>query len=161
MPKQHSLVSSTIIVQKGEIHMAYNYYRKRHYNRSKNQNREYAEQMDDLWNLFQNEEPYKQWSLSTRMDSAYYYDSDREIEIRLSNHSADNKYHDLHNTEYLFVNVQASKLDFKKMIDNDIKPLLQVLDTLDLSKYRFINVTKQNINCFYKNYKTKKDVIPR
>lgn len=40
--------------------MAYNYYRKRNYNRSKKQNQEYATQMNELWNLFQNESPYNQ-----------------------------------------------------------------------------------------------------
>lgn len=143
--------------------MAYNYYRKRHYNRSKKQNQEYAMQMNDLWDLFQNESPYNQWNLSAHMDSAYFYDHEKEIKIRLSNHSADNQYHDLFDTEnsYLLINIQASKLQFKDIIDNELSNILATIHQLNLSKYRFINITKQNINCFYKNYKTKKDVFPR
>lgn len=139
--------------------MSYNYYRKRHYNRSKKQNREYAQQMDDLWSTFQEKEPYKQWILSTRMDSAYFYDHDNEIKIRLSNHSADNQYHDLHDTEnqYLLINVQSSKLDFVKTIDEKVPMILSKIEQLDLDRYRFINVTKDKIHCYYKNYKTKRD----
>lgn len=74
-----------------------------------------------------------------------------------------NQYHDLFDTEnnYLLINIQASKLQFKDVIDNELSNILTTIYQLDLSKYRFINVTKQNINCFYKNYKTKKDVFPR
>ena len=71
---------------------------------------------------------------------------------------ADNQYHDLFDTEnsYLLVNIQASKLHFKDVIDNELSNILKTIHQLDLSKYRFINVSKQNINCFYKGYKTKK-----
>ena len=36
---------------------------------------------------------------------------------------------------------------------------LKKINELDLEKYRFINVTKSNINCYYKGFKTKKDTI--
>ncbi|AAC79572.1 ORF56 [Streptococcus phage 01205] len=101
----------------------YNSYRKRSFNRSDKQRREYAQEMDRLEQTF---EKLDGWYLSSMKDSAYK--DFGKYEIRLSNHSADNKYHDLENGR-LIVNVKASKLKFV------------------------------DIKCYYKGFKTKKDVI--
>ena len=78
--------------------------------------------------------------ISSHLDSAYknydYY------QVRLSNHSADNQYHDIYEG-YLIVNIKASKQDFVWLIENYLDHLLSYIDTLDLSKYRFINVTNR------------------
>ena len=83
----------------------YNAYRKRSFSRSDKQRREYAQAMEELENAFDNLDG---WHLSSMMDSAYKnFDN---YQVRLSNHSADNKYHDLENG-YLMSNVKASKIE--------------------------------------------------
>ena len=133
----------------------YNAYRKRSFNRSDKQRREYAQAMEELENAFDNLDG---WHLSNMMDSAYK-DFDN-YQVRLSNHSADNKYHDLENG-YLIVNVKASKLHFVDIIENKLDKILEKVDKLELDKYRFINATnlEHDIKCYLKGYKTKKEVV--
>lgn len=131
----------------------YNTYRKRNFTLTDNQRREYAAKMDELSEEFSKLEG---WSLSSTKDSAYkHFDN---YQVRLSNHSAENDYHDLENG-YLLINIKVSKLDFVKIIKTQLDEILKKINELDLEKYRFINVTKSNINCYYKGYKTKKDTI--
>lgn len=133
----------------------YNSYRKRSFNRSDKQRREYAQAMEELEQTFENLED---WNLSSMKDSAYKdYD---KYEVRLSNHSADNQYHDLQDGK-LIINIKASKMNFVWIIENKLDAILEKVNKLDLSKYRFINATSldHDIKCYYKNYKTKKDVI--
>ena len=133
----------------------YNAYRKRSFNRSDKQRREYAQTMEELENAFDNLDG---WHLSNMMDSAYKnFDN---YQVRLSNHSADNKYHDLENG-YLIVNVKASKLNFVDIIENKLDKILEKVDNLDLDKYRFINANnlENDIKCNLKGYKTKKEVV--
>ena len=131
----------------------YNAYRKRSFNRSDKQRREYAQAMDELEQAF---DELDGWYLSSMKDSAYK--DFGNYSVRLSNHSADNNYHNL-DGGYLLINIKASKLDFVDIINNKLDEILEKINTLDLEKYRFINVTKSNINYYYKGYKTKKDVI--
>lgn len=63
----------------------YNPYRKRSFNRSDKQRREYAQAMDELEQAF---EELDGWRLSSMMDSAYK--NFEKYQVRLSNHSADN-----------------------------------------------------------------------
>ncbi|MDU0882073.1 MAG: anti-CRISPR protein AcrIIA5, partial [Streptococcus salivarius] len=117
--------------------------------------REYAQAMEELENAFENLDG---WHLSNMMDSAYKnFDN---YQVRLSNHSADNKYHDLENG-YLIVNVKASKLHFVDIIENKLDKILEKVDKLELDKYRFINATnlEHDIKCYLKGYKTKKEVV--
>lgn len=133
----------------------YNAYRKRSFNMSDSKRKEYAQAMDELEQAF---DELDDWILSSMMDSAYKnFDN---YEVRLSNHSADNQYHDLENGR-LIVNVRASKLNFLSVIQSQLDEILAKVDKLPLSDYRFINVNLANksISCFYKGYKTKKDVI--
>ena len=133
----------------------YNAYRKRSFNMSDSKRKEYAQAMDELEQAF---DEVDGWILSSKMDSAYKnFDN---YEVRLSNHSADNQYHDLENGR-LIVNVRASKLNFLSVIQSQLDEILAKVDKLPLSDYRFINVNLANksISCFYKGYKTKKDVI--
>ncbi|EMC43571.1 anti-CRISPR protein AcrIIA5 [Streptococcus mutans] len=133
----------------------YNSYRKRNFNRSDKQRREYAQAMEELEQTFENLED---WNLSSMKDSAYKdYD---KFEVRLSNHSADNQYHNLQDGK-LIINIKASKMNFVWIIENKLDAILEKVNKLDLSKYRFINATSldHDIKCYYKNYKTKKDVI--
>lgn len=135
----------------------YNAYRKRSFNRSDTQLREYAQVMEELSQAFDDLSQYG-WSISSHLDSAYknydYY------QVRLSNHSADNQYHDIHEG-YLIVNIKASKQDFVEIIEHRLSGILAKIDSLDLSLYRFINVTNggSRLTCFYKGFKTKRDVI--
>ena len=135
----------------------YNAYRKRSFNRSDKQRREYAQAMDELEQSFELL-AQEGWSISSHLDSAYknydYY------QVRLSNHSADNQYHDIHEG-YLIVNIKASKQDFVEIIEHRLSGILAKVDTLDLSLYRFINVTNNSsrLTCYYKGFKTKKDVF--
>lgn len=135
----------------------YNTYRKRSFNRSDTQRREYAQAMEELSQAFDELSQYG-WSISSHLDSAYknydYY------QVSLSNHSADNQYHDIHEG-YLIVNIKASKQDFVTIIEHKLSGILAKVDTLDLSSYRFINVTNngRHLTCCYKGYKTKKDVF--
>lgn len=133
----------------------YNPYRKRSFTRSDKQRREYAQAMDDLEQAF---EKLDGWYLSSMKDSAYK--SFEKYEVRLSNHSADNQYHNLENGR-LIVNVKASKLNFVDIIENKLDKIIEKIDSLDLDKYRFINATnmEHDIKCYYKGFKTKKDVI--
>ncbi|MBS4769674.1 hypothetical protein KG090_00665 [Carnobacteriaceae bacterium zg-ZUI240] len=133
----------------------YNAYRKRSFSRTDNQRREYAKKIEELEQEF---EQLDEWYLSSMKDSAY-----KEYEkytVRLSNHSADNAYHDLHDGK-LLVNIRASKLEFIDIINNQLDKILDKINNLDLDKYRFINSsqTGYEIKCYYKGYKTKKDVI--
>ena len=98
------------------------------------------------------------WELSSMKDSAYK--DFGKYEVRLSNHSADNQYHDLENG-HLIVNIKASKLNFVDIIENHLQKIIEKIETLDLEQYRFINATnlENNIKCYYKGYKSKKDVI--
>lgn len=133
----------------------YNAYRKRSFNMSDSKRKEYAQAMDELEQAF---DELDGWILSSKMDSAYKnFDN---YEVRLSNHSADNQYHDLENGR-LIVNVRASKLNFLSVIQSQLDEILAKVDKLPLSDYRFINVNLANktISCFYKGYKTKKEVI--
>ena len=133
----------------------YNAYRKRSFNMSDSKRKEYAQAMDELEQAF---DELDGWILSSKMDSAYKnFDN---YEVRLSNHSADNQYHDLENGR-LIVNVRASKLNFLSVLQSQLDEILAKVDKLPLSDYRFINVNLANksISCFYKGYKTKKDVI--
>lgn len=135
----------------------YNAYRKRSFNRSDKQRREYAQAMGELEQSF-DLLAQDGWSISSHLDSAYknydYY------QVRLSNHSADNQYHDIHEG-YLIVNIKASKQDFVDIIEHRLSSVLAKVDTLDLSLYRFINVTNygRKLTCYYKGFKTKKDII--
>lgn len=133
----------------------YNSYRKRSFNRSDKQRKEYAQAMEELEQAFENLEG---WSLSSMKDSAYK--DFGKYEIRLSNHSAENKYHDINNGR-LIVNIKASKLNFVDIIENKLDKVIEKIDNLDLDKYRFINATnmEHDIKCYYKGFKTKKDVI--
>lgn len=133
----------------------YNAYRKRSFNLSRNKRKEYAEQMQEIEEYFDNSD----WDISTQLDSCYKeYESYR---VRISNHSADNQYHDIYDDSSLLINIKASKLNFIDIIENDIDHILSIINKLDLEKYRFINVVNGNINCFYKKYKTKKDVYSK
>ena len=133
----------------------YNTYRKRSFNRSDKQRREYAQAMDELEQAF---EKLDGWYLSSMKDSAYK--DFGNYEVRLSNHSADNQYHNLEKGK-LIVNIKASKLNFIDIIENRLDKIIEKVESLDLDKYRFINATnlEHDIKCFYKGYKTKKDVI--
>ena len=135
----------------------YNAYRKRSFNRSDTQRRDYAQAMEELSQAFDELSQYG-WSISSHLDSAYknydYY------QVRLSNHSADNQYHDIHEG-YLIVNIKASKQGFVEIIEHRLSGILAKVNSLDLSLYRFINVTNSGsrLTCYYKGFKTKKDVI--
>lgn len=133
----------------------YNAYRKRSFNRSDKQRREYAQAMDELEQAF---EELDGWSLSNMKDSAYK--DFGKYEIRLSNHSADNQYHDLENG-HLIVNVKASKLNFIDIIQNHLDKIIEKVESLDLEKYRFINATSLDyeMKCYYRGFKTKKDIV--
>lgn len=132
----------------------YNSYRKRSFTMSDTKRREYAQAMEKL----DEEIEELDWSLSSKKDSCYkWFDN---YKVRLSNHSADNKYHDLEEG-FLIVNIKASKLNFANIIKNDLEKILKVVDEQDLTQFRFINVTgiDGNINFFYKGFKTKKMTI--
>lgn len=135
----------------------YNAYRKRSFNRSDTQRRDYAQAMEELSQAFDELSQYG-WSISSHLDSAYknydYY------QVRLSNHSADNQCHDIHEG-YLIVNIKASKQGFVEIIEHRLSGILAKVNSLDLSLYRFINVTNSGsrLTCYYKGFKTKKDVI--
>lgn len=133
----------------------YNAYRKRSFNRSDKQRREYAQAMDELEQAF---EELDGWLLSSMKDSAYK--DFGKYEIRLSNHSADNQYHDLENG-HLIVNVKASKLNFIDIIQNHLDKIIEKVESLDLEKYRFINATSLDyeMKCYYRGFKTKKDIV--
>lgn len=129
----------------------YNAYRKRSYNLTDNERRRYAQEMQELEAYLQTTE----FQYSSTLDSVYKnYDN---YTIRLSNHSANNQYHDLYNDK-LLVNVKCSKLNYKKEIEIRLPLIIKKLETLDLEEFRFINIVSNNINCYYKNYKTKKIV---
>ena len=131
----------------------YNSYRQRSYTQSDTKRREYARQMEELQQTF---DKLEDWSISSKLDSAYrYYD---RFEVRLSNHSADNQYHDLENGR-LIVNIKASKLEFVQLIEGGkVDEIVERVNALELDKYIFINVTNGNINCYIKGFKTKKEV---
>lgn len=131
----------------------YNSYRKRSFNQTDNQRRAYAQQMEELQEAFDN---MQDWSISSALDSAYK--SYEKFELRLSNHSANNQYHNLENGR-LIVNIKASKLDFVKLIKSGkVDEFVENINKLDLPRYRFINVVNGNLNCYIKGFKTKKEV---
>lgn len=131
----------------------YNSYRKRSFNQTDNQRRAYAQQMEELQEAFEN---MQDWSISSALDSAYK--SYEKFELRLSNHSANNQYHNLENG-HLIVNIKASKLDFVKLIKSGkVDEFVKKINKLDLPRYRFINVVNGNLNCYVKGFKTKKEV---
>lgn len=135
--------------------MGYNKYRKRSYNISKSKAKDYANEMQNIQNNFL-ELQKDDWKLSMNMDSCYKkFDN---FELRISNHSADNQYHDL-NSDDLIINVKKSKTEFINFINGDLESTLKVLNELDLERYRFINVVGSKANCFLKGFKTKKDVL--
>lgn len=136
----------------------YNGYRKRTYNLTDRQRRLYAQDMQDLENYLQSTE----FSYSSSLDSIYKNYPD--FELRLSNHSADNKYHsadnkyhDIYTSSTLLVNVRCSKLAYREYIEKKVPVILNLLKTLDLTKYRYINIINDQVNCYLKSYKTKKE----
>lgn len=134
--------------------MAYNYYRKRHYHLSDTKKRQYSQQMREIESYFDSLEG---WAISSHLDSAYkLYPT---FELRLSNHSADNQYHNLIDAIRITVNVKCSKLDFINIIENKIESIVQFIKTLEIEKYRFINIVDGKVNCYLRNYKTKKVVF--
>ena len=134
--------------------MAYNYYRKRHYHLSDTKKRQYSQQMRELESYF---DSLEDWSISSHLDSVYkLYPT---FELRLSNHSADNQYHNLIDAKRITVNVKCSKLDFISIIENKTESIVQFIKTLEIEKYRFINIVDSKANCYLRNYKTKKDVF--
>ncbi|GET05386.1 hypothetical protein SY212_04160 [Ligilactobacillus agilis] len=136
--------------------MSYNYYRKRNYNLSKSKARAYAQSMDDLGNEFASK--YQDWGLSTMKDSCYKMITDT-VEIRISNHSANNQYHNIYDDKVLLVNIKGSKLDFPTIIEKKVPKVEKVLDGLELTNYRFINVVGDKVNAYIKGYKTKKEIF--
>lgn len=131
----------------------YNSYRKRSFNQTDNQRRAYAQQMEELQEAFDN---MQDWSISSALDSAYK--TCEKFELRLSNHSANNQYHDLENGR-LIVNIKASKLNFVELIKSGkVDEFVKKINKLDLPKYRFINIVNGNLNCYIKGFKTKKEV---
>lgn len=130
----------------------YNPYRKRSFSLSDTKRKEYAKNMNEIKEYFDDN---PSWSISYHLDSAYcYYE---RFQLRLSNHSADNMYHELNNSERLLVNVKCSKLDFINTIENNVDSIVKFVNTLELDKYRFINIVGYNVNCYLKGYKTKKE----
>ena len=68
----------------------YNSYRKRSFSLSDTKRKEYAQNMNEIKEYFADN---PSWSISYHLDSAYrYYE---RFQLRLSNHSANNMYHDL------------------------------------------------------------------
>lgn len=128
----------------------YNNYRKRTYNLTDRQRILYAQDMQDLENYLQSTD----YSYSS-LDSIYKNYPD--FELRLSNHSADNKYHNIYTSSTLLVNVRCSKLAYREYIEKKVPKILNLLKTLDLSKYRYINIVNEQVNCYLKDYKTKKE----
>lgn len=129
--------------------MAWNSYRKRHYHISDSKRRNYANQMQEIEAYF---EESTEWEISSRLDSAYrVFDN---FTVRLSNHSADNSYHDIHNGE-LLVNIKSSKLDFIHKIENDVDKVVKYVNSLELDKYRYIHVNGSFLKAYLKGYKTK------
>lgn len=131
--------------------MAYNWYRKRHYNLSDSKKREYHNDLVELQETMSTHFP--DWSVSSRMDSCYK--DYKQFTVRLSNHSIDNQYHNIHGGK-LYVNIKASKLDFPTVIRIKLPEVLKALQSVDLEKYRLISVNQDRITLFYKNFKTKK-----
>jgi len=129
----------------------YNKYRKRLYNLTDRQRRLYAQDMQDLENYLQSTD----YSYSSSLDSIYK--NFPNFELRLSNHSADNQYHDIYTSSTLLVNVRCSKLAYREYIEKKVPAILNLLKTLDLSKYRYINIINEQVNCYLKDYKTKKE----
>lgn len=130
----------------------YNSYRKRSFSLSDTKRKKYAEDMNLIKDYFDDS---PSWSASYHLDSVYrYYE---RFQLRLSNHSADNKYHDLNNSERLLVNIKCSKLEFINTIENNVESIVKFINTLELDKYRFINIVGFNVNCYLKGYKTKKE----
>ena len=130
----------------------YNAYRHRYYNVSKSKARKYAASMNELSNYFDNSD----WDISAPLDSCYK--NFGNYEIRISNHSAE-YVHDLSGKTGLLVNIKGSKLDFIDIINNKVPIVIKFLNKLPLNKYRFINIFYNNVNCYYKGFKTKKDIF--
>lgn len=129
----------------------YNAYRKRSYNLTERQRKLYAQDMQDLENYLQSTD----YSYSSSLDSIYKNYPD--FELRLSNHSADNQYHNIYTSSTLLVNVRCSKLAYREYIEKKVPVILNLLSTLDLTKYRYINIINDQVNCYLKDFKTKKE----
>lgn len=133
--------------------MTYNAYRKRHYNLSYNQKKQYALEMQELENYLANSD----YSYSTHLDSVY-----KELDdctIRLSNHKPTSEYHDLSdNTSRPIVDIRKSKKDFISFLENEMENLITIISYLDLTYYRYIKVKpeRKTLVCYFKGYKTKK-----
>lgn len=133
--------------------MTYNAYRKRHYNLSSNQKKQYALEMQELENYLSNSD----YSYSTHLDSVY-----KELDdctIRLSNHKPTSNYHDLSdNTSRPIVDIRKSKKDFISFLENEMENLIAIISYLDLTYYRYIKVKPESktLVCYFKGYKTKK-----
>lgn len=133
--------------------MTYNAYRKRHYNLSANQKKQYALEMQELENYLANSD----YSYSTHLDSVY-----KELDdctIRLSNHKPSSEYHDLSdNTSRPIVDIRKSKKDFISFLENEMENLITIISYLDLTYYRYIKVKPESktLVCYFKGYKTKK-----
>ena len=121
----------------------YNPYRKRSFSLSDTKRKEYAENMNLIKEYFDDN---PSWSISYHLDSAYrYYE---QFQLRLSNHSADNMYHDLNSSERLLVNIKCSKLEFISTIENKVITIVRFLNIFELDKKKFINIVVNNVN-FY------------
>lgn len=129
----------------------YNAYRKRSYNLTERQRRLYAQDMQELEAYLQSTD----FSYSSSLDSIYK--NYPNFELRLSNHSADNKYHDIYTSSTLLVNVRCSKLAYREYIEKKVPVILNLLKTLDLTKYRYINIVNEQVNCYLRGFKTKKE----
>lgn len=133
--------------------MTYNAYRKRHYNLSANQKKQYALEMQELENYIANSD----YSYSTHLDSVY-----KELDdctIRLSNHKPTSDYHDLSdNTSRPIVDIRKSKKDFISCLEKEMENLITIISYLDLTYYRYIKVKPESktLVCYFKGYKTKK-----
>lgn len=133
--------------------MTYNAYRKRHYNLSSNQKKQYALEMQELENYLANSD----YSYSTHLDSVY-----KELDdctIRLSNHKPTSDYNDLSdNTSRPIVDIRKSKKDFISFLENEMENLITIISYLDLTYYRYIKVKPESktLVCYFKGYKTKK-----
>lgn len=129
----------------------YNAYRKRSYNLTERQRRLYAQDMQELESYLQSTD----FSYYSSLDSIYK--NYPNFELRLSNHSADNKYHDIYTSSTLLVNVRCSKLAYREYIEKKVPVILNLLKTLDLTKYRYINIVNEQVNCYLRGFKTKKE----
>ncbi|QBO37384.1 DUF669 domain-containing protein [Periweissella cryptocerci] len=151
--------------------MAYNSYRKRSFNVSKNQAREYASELEEISTYFRNTTV----DISSHLDSVYFMFNqetglDRRTKaknfdgwsVRLSNHSYDNQYHSLNRANHV-INIKSSKLDFIEKYKNVNNTLTTIFETLqqngiDLCDVNFINYAN-NVSVKLSNRKTLKTLV--